>query len=212
MRNNKKLDKDVLGRAQTFMVRRRKFRAPLPVNPLLLYNAVLGEMQCEALRVLLREGVIGFKLTSAFRVHIDLPAPGRQEVMTYKCVVSLDSPMPYFQIEIDQSNLMYEPLARWAVLWEEAHDQLSMTTNTLHGVHDMCRTPADFLRLWPVMGKFFYPHVKRPAIMNLRMKMLTSRINANEELQMAMRQSEEYLAEALLVPDNDAEKEYAYLD
>lgn len=208
---------ECLQKARELLLRRRKYRAPLTIAPPALYNALIGVEQEKAINTLLLYGLIEFKLSSSFTVKFEIPWPGRNSLggpdeMTCKCNIRLEVAMPKLEIYIPRHHQVYEEMAAWARHWREAHEESTLALNTLSYVLDACRTPAELLRLWPAMGKFFYPHVKRPALMRTRMKVLSSKINAHEELQRVMRNTEELIAESLLLPDNDEQKELAYID
>lgn len=215
MRSSKHRDeqKSATDRVGRLFIRRRKFRARLPIDPDVLYKAVLGLREHELMTYLLYDGKLSFHMSSTLEVRFPKSRFSTYEDEAYyKCKAALKTPMPTLRVLIHYEHPVYEELLQWAQRWTEAHKQLNEAVNTVHNVIGVCRTPSEVVRLWPKLGKFLYPQVRRPARMGTRMKLLYSRLMADEDLQRRMVVIEEQIAEALLLPDNELERELAYLD
>lgn len=197
---SKKLDESFIERARALMKRRRAFRASLPLNPHVLYSAILGAEREAAMNLLLASPSLMFHMGHQLRV----------EVGQYRCTITLTTAMPRLCAVIGEEHPVFSDLMTWAARWKEADIQANTAVKTLEVVAKKCRTQGDLLRVWPAIAKLFYPENKKPSPMRERMRNLTAKVSGHEELQHTMQLVEAWLAEALMVPDGC--KEVAYLE
>ncbi len=209
------------------LMRRRKFRAPLPMDPMDLYYSVLGEAQKQAMGMLYSEDSISFQMSTTFTVVLVLPPtfvfsgfddgeerPDELNKQRINCKVTLPGNMPLMRKSINEYHPVFSRMLEWAQLWQVAHKEVNEGSNTFRVVNEMCRTPAELARVWPRLAKIFFPHVKRPALVRsntTNIYFVQRRLNADEALLGKMARLEEMLAETLMLPKDEG-KELGLVD